>query len=316
MKITFLDRATFPESIEITRPHFEHQWSEYLHSQANEITERAIDCDVIVVNKVVLDAAVLSTLPVLKLIVVSATGYNNIDLDYCKAHGIRVCNVQGYAVNTVPEHTIAVLLALKRNLVAYHRAVENKRWHQSSHFSLHDYSVLDVHGSTLGLIGRGTIGDSVAQIAKVLGMNVVYLARHLDQVRQGELGLDDFLSCADVISIHAPLTPQTHNLIAADEFAKMSKKPILINTARGGIVDEVAAVNAIKTGQISGLAFDVLTQEPMNDAHPFNTILDRHDVLITPHNAWASHQAMSVLWQGVIDNMDGFVNGQPINVIV
>lgn len=316
MKIVFLDRSTIGPSVKISRPSFDHEWVEYDRSTQFEVAEKLMGAQIAITNKVPLRRAQLENLPDLKMIAVAATGYDCIDMDYCRERGIVVSNVRGYATTTVPEHVIALLFALRRSIAAYRQDVINGEWQRAQQFCFFNHPIRDLSGSTFGVIGRGALGQAVGRLAKALGMQVVY-AEHkgASQVREGYTAFDEVLATADAITLHCPLSDATRNLISTEEFAKMLRKPIVINTGRGGLVDEHAAVEALNAGHISALGFDVLSAEPITDEHPFMAILNRPNVIVTPHVAWASEEAMQILWDQLIGHVDSYHNGNPTNQI-
>jgi len=316
MKIVFLDRSTIGPSVNISRPSFDHEWVEYDRSTQFEVAEKLMGAQIAITNKVPLRRAQLERLPDLKMIAVAATGYDCIDMDYCRERGIVVSNVRGYATTTVPEHVIALLFALRRSIAAYRHDVINGEWQRAQQFCFFNHPIRDLSGSTFGVIGRGALGQAVGRLAKALGMQVVY-AEHkgATQVREGYTAFDEVLATADAITLHCPLSDATRNLISTEEFAKMLRKPIVINTGRGGLVDEHAAVDALNAGHISALGFDVLSAEPITDDHPFLPILDRPNVIVTPHVAWASEEAMQILWDQLIGHVDSYHSGNPTNQI-
>ena len=213
--------------------------------------------------------------PRLRLIAVAATGYDNIDLAACTARGIAVSNIRNYAVNTVPEHTFALIFALRRSIGAYRQSVAQGAWQKAGQFCYFDYPVNDIAGATLGIIGDGALGQSVATIGRALGMRVLF-SSYKGVPGMGPLytPFEDVLRLSDIITLHCPLLASTRNMIAEPEFAQMQRRPLLINTARGGLVDEQALVDALKQGQISGAGFDVVTTEPPPPDHPFMRLLD------------------------------------------
>jgi len=316
MKIVFLDRSTIGPSVNISRPSFDHEWVEYDRSTQFEVAEKLMGAQIAITNKVPLRRAQLERLPDLKMIAVAATGYDCIDMDYCRERGIVVSNVRGYATTTVPEHVIALLFALRRSIAAYRHDVINGEWQRAQQFCFFNHPIRDLSGSTFGVIGRGALGQAVGRLAKALGMQVIY-AEHkgATQVREGYTAFDEVLATADAITLHCPLSDATRNLISTEEFAKMLRKPIVINTGRGGLVDEHAAVDALNAGHISALGFDVLSAEPITDDHPFLPILDRPNVIVTPHVAWASEEAMQILWDQLIGHVDNYHSGNPTNQI-
>jgi len=242
---------------------------------------------------------------------VAATGTDIIDKAYCKANGITIVNIRNYAFNTMPEHVLALIFTLRRNLFAYTKDVQDGVWNKSSQFCFLTHPIRDVAGSTLGIVGYGALGKSIGKRAEALGMKVL----PYDIFPQpGLVDLDTILTQSDIITLHVPLTPETKNMIGAKELKKMKHSAILINTARGGLVDEAALVEALKTGTIAGAGFDVLTKEPPKEG---NILLDATipNLIVTPHVAWASKDAMQILADQLIDNIEAFVAGKPQNVV-
>lgn len=313
-RIVYLER----ESViaEVRRPAFEHAWIEYPSTQADLVAERLSGATIAVTNKAPIPAAVIEALPDLKMIAVAATGTNIVDLDACRARGIVVSNIQGYAEHTVPEHVLAMMLALSRNLFAWRETIQAGRWQQSDQFCLFDHPIRDLHGATLGLIGSGSLGNGVARLAEAFGMRVLR-AEHkgADKLRPGYTPFANVLAEADVISLHCPLNEQTRGLIGAAELQAMRRSALLINTARGGIVDETALIQALHEGWIAGAGFDVITAEPPPQGHPMLAaeLLALPNFLLTPHVAWASRPAMQTLADQLIDNIEAFVVGTPRN---
>jgi glycerate dehydrogenase len=313
LAVVFLDRASV--SANVRRPRAATDYREYPHSEAHELSERLRGATVAITNKVPLREALLRQLPQLRMIAVAATGYDIVDVGYCRDHGIAVANIRNYAVHTVPEHAFALILALRRNLLAYRADVEQGRWNRSEQFCLLDHPILDLHGSQLGLIGEGVLGRAVAAIGAAFGMRAVF--RDHPQ-RVGEdleyQPLPRLLAESDVVSLHCPLLPSTHNLIGEAQLRTMKRSAILINTARGGLVDERALVRALQEGTIAGAGFDVLTVEPPREGNP---LLDLRlpNLIVTPHIAWASRGAMQFLADQLIDNIDAWAAGTPQHLV-
>jgi glycerate dehydrogenase len=308
--IVFLDRESV--DAKVRKPNFPHSYKEYESTWTpEEILDRLKDASIAIINKVPMRADTLKQLPKLKLIAVAATGTDIVDKAYCKANGITVVNIRNYAFNTVPEHVFAMIFALRRNLLAYVEDVRAGKWNKASQFCFFDYPIRDIAGSTLGVIGYGALGKSVGRIAEGLGMRVL----PYDVFPQsGLVDLETIYRESDVITLHTPLTPETRNMIGAKEFKMMKPSAILINTARGGLVDEQALADALKSGTIGGAGFDVLTKEPPKDG---NVLLDLRlpNFILTPHVAWASQEAMQILADQLIDNIEAFVAGKPQNVV-
>lgn len=312
--IVFLDRDSI--QAEIRRPGFPHRWQDHPVTSSVDVTERLKEATIAISNKVPLTEKNLATLKNLKMIAVCATGTDNIDLEFCRSHNITVSNIRNYAVHAVPEHVFALILALRRNLSGYREDVHGGLWQQAEQFCLFTHPILDLHGSTLGIVGQGTLGKAVAKLGEALGMRV-RIAEHKGAapVRSGRIAFDAMLAKCDVITLHCPLTADTRHLIGAPEIAKMRRDALLINTARGGLVDEAALAAALKAGKIGGAGFDVLTTEPPREGNP---LLDLRlpNFILTPHVAWASRNAMQTMADQLIENIEAFVSGTPRNRVV
>ncbi len=310
IKIVFLDRETLPAETRLRPLAFAHEWIEYPLTRADEVSVRIQDADIVIVNKVKLSAEVLAKAPALKLIGVAATGTDNIDLDACRQRGITVRNVRNYAMHTVPEHTLGLIFALRRSICSYRDAVKAGRWQEAGQFCFFDHPIRDLSGSTLGIVGDGVLGQSVAALGRALGMRVLFSA-HKGRTGQGRLytPFQELLAESDILTLHCPLNASTYHMIGAAEFAQMRRKPLLINTGRGGLVDEGAVGPALQAGQITGAAFDVVSTEPPPADHPFMALLDRPDFILTPHVAWASTEAIQSLADQLMDHLDAFVRG-------
>lgn len=310
MKAIFLDRATFSADIDLKMPTGVSDYQVYAQTPNDSeiITHRCQDADIIITNKVNLTADIIAQLPKLKLIQLAATGINNVDKDACAMQGIALKNVAGYAVKSVPEHTFMLILSAMRAARHYHNAVVNGDWQTEGRFCLLDMPLIDLEGKTLGIIGYGTIGKRVAEIAKVFGMTVL-IAEHQGKPprRSDYTAFDEVLAHADVITLHCPLTDETQHLINADTLLKMAKKPLVVNVARGGVVDSQAVVDAIQTGKILGYAADVFEDEPIKMDDPLLTLKDHPRVMFTPHNAWGSINAQRKLWDILCEQIEQFI---------
>jgi glycerate dehydrogenase len=316
MKIVFLDRATLPPQTSLRQPSFAHQLEVYDHTLPEEVAARIADADIVVLNKSRLSAQAIAGAARLKMVAVAATGTDNVDIAVCRSRGIVVSNIRNYAIHTVPEHTFALIFALRRSITAYQHAVRQGRWQDSGQFCFFDYPIKDLAGSTLGVIGDGVLGQAVASMGRALGMNVLFAA-YKGREDMGPLytRFDEVLSRSDILSLHCPLTADTKGMIGAAEFEKMTRRPLLINTARGGLVDEAALGPALDAGQISGAGFDVVSVEPPPADHPFIGLLERPNFLLTPHVAWASDEATQGLADQLIDNIEAYVKGKPVNLV-
>ena len=314
--VVFLDSATL--LVTPRRPAFDHTWEEFEATSDDQVVERARDATIVITNKVPLTAEVIAQLPKLKLVAMAATGYNLIDVGACRRHGAGVTNIRNYAINTVPEHVFAMVLAIKRNLVAYRSDVICGRWQHAAQFCFFDHPIGDLHGGTMGIFGAGSLGRATANIARAFGMNVLFAENVMRKKVRGNLKpVERVLAESDVISLHCPVSPGAPPLIGAEQLRMMKPTAILINTARGGLVDEAALAAALLDGTIGGAGFDVLTTEPPKDGNPLLDlrVLQLPNFILTPHVAWASDDAMQILADQLIDNLEAFVHGTPQNMV-
>jgi len=312
-KIVFLDRDSI--IADIRRPAMAHEWIEYPSTRAEQTVERLQKAGIAITNKVLLRRDVLEQLPGLKMVAVAATGVNNVDIDCCRERGIIVSNIRNYSVKTVPEHVFMLMLALRRNLPAFRSDLSKGEWQRANQFCLFTHPVRDLSGSTLGIVGHGAIGKAVEKIALAFGMNVL-IAEHKGAaaIRPGYTAFDTVMRQSDVISLHLSLNAQTRHLIGTAEFALMQPHTLLINTARGGLVDEAALLNALCSGRIGGAGFDVLEKEPPSEGHPLLD-LDLPNFILTPHIAWSSREAMQTLANQLTANIEAFMAGTPQNQV-
>ncbi|EJO95660.1 glycerate dehydrogenase [Ectopseudomonas mendocina DLHK] len=287
-----------------------------LHAQTapEQVAERLQGAQVAISNKVPLNAATFAACPELKLVLVTATGTNNIDLNAARAHGVTVSNCQGYGTPSVAQHTLMLLLALATRLPDYQRDVAAGRWQQASQFCLLDHPIVELEGKTLGLLGHGELGSAVARLAEAFGMRVVLGQLPGRPARADRLALHELLPQVDALTLHCPLNEQTRNLIGAAELALMKPQALLINTARGGLVDEQALADALRRGHLGGAATDVLTQEPPKDGNPL-LAGDIPRLIVTPHNAWGSREARQRIVAQVVENASAFFAGAPRRVV-
>lgn len=312
-KVVFLDRASLKANVR--QPACAEQYVEHPKTSPDEIVSRLAGATVAITNKVPLRAETLAQLPALKMIAVAATGYDVIDVPYCREHGIAVANIRNYAVHTVPEHAFALILALRRSLLAYRADVEAGVWNRAETFCFFDHPIGDLHGSTLGIVGEGAIGQGTAAIARGFGMKVLFADHEPPKAPGVEFTpLDEVLERSDVLSLHCPLTPATRNLIGYEQMKRMKRTALLINTSRGGLVDEAALIRALDEGLIAGAGFDVLTTEPPRNGHPLLDIR-RPNFILTPHVAWASDGAMQFLADQLIDNIERWAEGRPQHLV-
>ena len=311
MKAVFLDRATFSSDLDLNTPNgiSDYQVYEQTPNDAQTIIERCQHADIIITNKVKLTAEVIAKLPKLKLIQLTATGMDNVDKAACDRQGIALQNVAGYAVKSVPEHTLMLILSTMRASRHYHNQVVQGEWQTDGRFCLLGTPLIDLEGKTLGIIGYGTIGKRVAEIAKVFGMRVL-IAEHQGRVPRNSdyTAFDDVLGKSDIITLHCPLTAATHHLINDETIAKMAKQPLIVNVARGSVVDSGAVVDAVNAGKILGYASDVFEDEPIRDDDPLLTLRDHPRVMLTPHNAWGSVNAQLTLWSILCEQVQRFIH--------
>ncbi|MBC9249730.1 glycerate dehydrogenase [Pseudomonas alcaligenes] len=283
-------------------------------SSAEQAAERLQGAQVAISNKVRLDAATLAACPELRLILVSATGTNNIDLAAARERGIVVANCQGYGTPSVAQHCLMLLLALATRLPDYQRAIRDGAWQRASQFCLLDFPIIELEGKTLGLLGHGELGGAVARLAEAFGMRVLLGALPGRPARADRLPLHELLPQVDALTLHCPLTEQTRHLIGAAELALMKPQALLINTARGGLVDEQALADALRGGHLGGAAFDVLSEEPPRHGNPL-LAPDIPRLIITPHNAWGSREARQRIVGQLAENAAAFFAGAPKRVV-
>ena len=313
LHIVVLDRDTL-----VNRPFdfdFPHTLSSYGTTEAHETLERIRGANIVITNKVVISAQAFAENPQFKLVAVTATGVNNVDVEAAKQNGTAVCNIRAYGNESVAEHAFMMMITLMRNLPAYQRDVAAGLWENSPFFCHLGAPMRDLNGKTLAIFGRGNIGKTLATYAQAFKMNVVFAEhKNAQSVRDGYVSFDEAICSADVVSLNCPLTPQTANMIGEAELQQMKPGAILINCGRGGLVDEAALVAALKYGQIGGAGFDVLTQEPPRDGNP---LLKARlpNLIVTPHIAWASQEAANRLFDILLDNINRFVAGNPQNLV-
>jgi glycerate dehydrogenase len=317
MRIVFLDRATFADAVRFdTAPLGPCEWVDHPVTKAAQVLERAAGAEVLVTNKVKLPDSLLAELPALRLIAAAATGIDNIDTAAAKRREVAVCNVRGYATRTVPEHVFAVLLALRRNLASYQQAARDGEWSRSQIFCLHTYPNRDLAGSTMGIVGFGSLGQAVAKLAEAFGMQVLVADRPgVSAPRPGRVAFDDVLRTADVLTLHLPHAGGGAPLIGARELALMRPEAILINTARGALVDADALLEALRNRRLGGAGLDVLSIEPPPADDPL-LAARLPNLIITPHIAWASLEAQQQLADEVIANIAAFLRGEARNRVV
>lgn len=306
-RIVFLDRDSIRANFRA--PAFPHIWKDFPMTQSTDVVDRLSDATIAITNKVPIRQRDIEQLPELRMITVAATGTDCVDVEYCRYRGITVSNVRNYSIHSVPEHVFTLLLALRRNLIDYHEEVRSGAWQKSQVFCLLDHPIRELHNSTLGIIGYGALGQGVEKIARAFGMHILVAERKASAlIRSGRTSFEEVLIKSDVITLNCPLNDETRGIIGATEFNRMKRNAVLINCGRGGLVDEVALINALKAGIIAGAGIDVLGNEPPQSGNP---LLDFQspNLLVTPHIAWASLEAMQTLADCLINNLEEFVNG-------
>lgn len=287
-----------------------------LHAQTppERIIERLHGAQVAISNKVPLDASTLAACPDLKLILIAATGSNNVDLAAARAQGIAVCNCQGYGTPAVAQHTLMLLLALATRLPDYQQAVAAGRWQQAKQFCLLDFPIMELHGKTLGLLGHGELGSAVGRLAEAFGMRVLLGQLPGRPARSDRLPLAELLPQVDALSLHCPLNEHTRDLIGAAQLQAMKANALLVNTARGGLVNEQALADALRRGHLGGAACDVLSSEPPQADNPL-LAGDIPRLIITPHCAWGSREARQRVVGQLAENAHGYFNAAPRRLI-
>lgn len=280
----------------------------------HEVAERLQGASVAITNKVHLDAAALAACPDLRLILVSATGTNNVDLQAARAQGIVVSNCQGYGTPSVAQHTLALLLALATRLSDYQQAVADGKWAQARQFCLLDFPIVELEGKTLGLLGHGELGGAVARLAEAFGMRVLSGQLPGRPARDDRLSLAELLPQVDALTLHCPLNDSTRNMIGAAELALLKPGAFVVNTARGGLIDEQALADALRSGHLGGAATDVLSVEPPVNGNPL-LAGDIPRLVVTPHSAWGAVEARQRIVGQLAENAEAFLQGNPRRVV-
>ena len=286
----------------------------FARTSRDEVSERLKGATVAITNKVVIDATAMAANPELKLILISATGTNNVDLEAARRHGITVCNCQGYGTPSVAQHTIMLLLNLATRLGDYQKAVAEGRWQQASQFCLLDYPIVELEGKTLGLLGHGELGSAVGRLAEAFGMRVLLGQIPGRPARPDRLPLDQLLPQIDALTLHCPLNEHTRNFIGARQLSLLKPGAFVLNTARGGLIDEQALADALRSGHLGGAATDVLSVEPPTQGNPL-LAADIPRLIVTPHNAWGSREARQRIVGQLTENALGFFSGTAQRVV-
>lgn len=314
MHIVFLDSDTIPVPMDV--PDWASGWENRpaTAQETDAVVEALAHADICITNKIRITSAILKRLPRLKFVCLAATGYDCVDLQACREHGVVVSNVPGYSRQSVPEGVIGFIFSLRRAL-PYYQYIGRQAWAKSPHFCVHGTPVLNVKGATLGIFGRGAIGNQVGELARAIGMQVIYGEhRHRHDIRPDYVRFETLLAQSDVISLHCPLTEATRGMIGHAEIARMKPGVMLINTARGPLVNEDALLDGLQSGHLGGAALDVLSKEPPDEDHPLMSC-NHPNLIITPHITWASEDGVGRLIQGILGNLDAFFAGKPVNVV-
>ncbi|MEN8991750.1 2-hydroxyacid dehydrogenase [Avibacterium paragallinarum] len=316
MKAVFLDYQSLDKQ-DLDFSGLEAQFDEltlYPATTAAEVTQRIQGADVIISNKVHINAEHMQLNPQLKLILISATGTNNVDLVHAQQQGIVVCNCQAYGTAAVAQHTLMLMLNLATSFRQYDRAVQQGDWQKADQFCLLDFPIIELAGKTLGIVGYGELGQAVAHLAKAFGMKIMIGALPNRPMAAERVAFSEMLAQVDFLSLHCPLTDETRDLLNHESLAQMKASAFVINCARGGVVNETALADALKSGKIAGAATDVLTVEPPKQG---NVLLDPSipNLIITPHSAWGSVDARQRIVQQLVENIEAFKAGMVIRQV-
>lgn len=315
-QIVFLDDEGLAPSTTLKRPDFEHGWTQHAYTQPDQVLEHLRDATIALTCSVPLREEHLRQLPKLKMISLALTGRDIVDVEYCEAHGIEVSSVPGYAANTVAEHSLAMIFELFRRPAAFTRLMRQVHAGTAPYKNIYfDHRIRDVRGKQLAIIGSGPIAMRLAKLSRDLGMQVLFEDR--GGKRQGPdcHPLQALLKSCDVLSINCPLTPETYNMIDAEQLALMKTDAVVINTGRGGVVNEAALIAALQGGRLGGVALDVVEHEPLHPSNPLFQLIQRDDFILNPHIAWSSEDAMQQLMDSAVDNITDFVNRQAVNPV-
>jgi glycerate dehydrogenase len=294
--------------VPLPRPSFPHQWTEFPYTTATDTASRIANADIVILNKVKLGEEELAHAPKLKLVAITATGMDNVDVKACQARGVTVKNVVNYGPQSVAEHAFACLLQLVRRVPEWQAKVHDGSWSESRFFCMHTYPMRSLNEMTLGILGSGAIGQTLAGYGRGFGMKVLQIERRgAATVRDGYVGFEEGFATCDAISLHCPLNDDTRGLISDEVLGMMKPGSILINTARGALVQFDALKRALESGQLHGAALDVLEKEPPPKDHPM--IQWQHPrCIVTPHIAWGTHQSQSNMARLVLKNLENFVS--------
>lgn len=315
MKLTFLDAATIGADIDLS---FFEKYGElvvYTSTTQDEFADHVKDSDVIIVNKLKVGRQNLPACKNVKLVCVTATGFDNIDTEYCRESGIAVCNVVGYSTQNVAQLTLAMVLSLYCHLTEYNRSVADGTYTIGTSANILTPVYHEIYGKTWGVVGYGNIGRQVARVAEALGCRVIVNKRTPTPDAEC-VDIDTLCKEADIITVHTPLNDESRGLISRERLATVKKDAILVNVARGAVLDEAAVADAIKEGKLGGIGIDVYSKEPFPADHPYASIAGRDNVILTPHMAWGSYEARVRCCEEIALNIDAFIAGEKRNRIV
>jgi len=311
----FLDKASlYPEDLDFSLLADVADWQWFDNANPDDIAVSLERAEIIVTNKRLLDGGALKLCNNLKLICVAATGVNNVDVAAASERGVKVCNVRAYATASVAQHVFSLILSLNRHLFSYNESFINGDWAHSDYFCHFGLPISDLENKILGIVGYGELGQSVAEIAKSFGMQVLIAKRDESDTREGRVDLSFLLKTSDVVSLHCPLTADNYHMIDVDELVMMKSDAIIINTARGGLINESALLSALEAKSIAGAGLDVLEEEPPSANHALLSY-DEKNLIVTPHIAWASRESRQRLIDEVAKNIEAFKHGQARNII-
>lgn len=315
MKIAILDKGTLGDDIDLSPLRSLGETAEYEKTAPEDVEARIADADAVVINKIKLGKANLPAAKKLRLICVAATGYDNIDTEYCRSHGIALCNVPGYSTESVAQLTLAMALSLATNLTEYRSFTHSGAYTESGRANRVAPVFHEISSMTWGVVGGGGIGARVAGVASALGCRVLMCRRKKEEIYE-QATIDEICEKADIISLHVPLSDETRGMISRERIEKMKPGAILINVARGAVCDEEALAEAIESGKLGGLGVDVYSAEPFPKDHPFYRILGRENVCLTPHMAWGAQEARNRCVREIGKNISAFFEGGIRNRIV
>ncbi len=315
MKIAILDKGTLGDDIDLTPLRSLGETAEYEKTAPEEVIERIEDAEVVVINKIKLGTFNLPAAKKLRLICVTATGYDNVDIAYCKEHGIAFCNVPGYSTESVAQVTLAMALSLSTNLTQYRNFTHSGSYTEGGAANRVSPVFHEISSMTWGVVGGGGIGAKVASVAKALGCRVLMCRRKKEELYE-QATIDEICEKADIISLHVPLSDETRDMISRERIEKMKKGAILVNVARGAVCDEAALADAVESGKLGGLGIDVYSAEPFPADHPFSRILGLENVCLTPHMAWGAYEARNRCVSEIGKNISAFFAGEKRNRIV